>query len=115
MNNKTAFNGQAVSIASPIHSAAVTASPPDNGRMLQQTKLGLTVRAPESERARALAQDEFASGKRLAVSIEEARHIVGLSRTTLYALAKANRIAVVKVGRRTLVTTESLRALIKIG
>lgn len=48
----------------------------------------------------------------LTVSIQQAQEIVGLSRTTIYALINAKRLTAVKVNRRTLVTMDSLRALI---
>ena len=48
----------------------------------------------------------------LTVSIQQAQEIVGLSRTTIYSLINAKRLTAVKVNRRTLVTMDSLRALI---
>ena len=51
----------------------------------------------------------------LTVSIESASKIIGVSRTMIYALINAKRITAVKVNRRTLVTMESLRALVDSG
>lgn len=51
----------------------------------------------------------------LTVSIESAGKIIGVSRTMIYALINAKRITAVKVNRRTLVTMESLRALVDSG
>jgi excisionase family DNA binding protein len=48
----------------------------------------------------------------ITVSVREAQELVGLSRTTLYALINAKRLTVVKVNRRTLITTDSLLALV---
>ncbi len=48
----------------------------------------------------------------ITVSVREAQELVGLSRTTVYALINAKRLTVVKVNRRTLITTDSLLALV---
>jgi excisionase family DNA binding protein len=45
-------------------------------------------------------------------TINDAAHIVGLSRSTLYRHAAAGRLRLVKVGGRTLVDASSLRALV---
>ena len=50
--------------------------------------------------------------KPLAVSFQTARHLSGLGLTTLWALAKAKRIELVRVGRRTLITYASLEKLL---
>jgi excisionase family DNA binding protein len=47
----------------------------------------------------------------IATSINDACRLTGLGRTTLYALINAKRIETVKLGRRTLVKTSSLRRL----
>jgi excisionase family DNA binding protein len=51
----------------------------------------------------------------LTVSVTEAARALGLGRTSIYALIRQNRLEVVKIGRRTLLTTASLRALIDSG
>ncbi len=48
----------------------------------------------------------------LTVTIPTARSITGLGTTTIYQLIKDNRLQTVKVGRRTLVTYSSLKALV---
>jgi excisionase family DNA binding protein len=49
----------------------------------------------------------------LAYSIKEAVRLSSISRTHLYALIKAHKIKVTKVGNRTLVNAASLRQLIE--
>jgi excisionase family DNA binding protein len=49
----------------------------------------------------------------IAVSINEAARALGLGRTSIYALINEGRLEARKLGRRTLVTTESIRALIE--
>ncbi len=49
----------------------------------------------------------------LAYSISEACKVSSFGRTYLYQLIKEGRLEARKVGRRTLVTTRSLRALIE--
>jgi excisionase family DNA binding protein len=48
----------------------------------------------------------------IATSINGAARALSLGRTSIYALIKEGRLATVKLGRRTLVTTASIRALI---
>ena len=50
--------------------------------------------------------------KPLTVSFQTARQLSGLGLTTLWALAKANRIELVRIGRRTLITYASLEKLL---
>ena len=45
-------------------------------------------------------------------SLNDAAHITGLSRSTLYRHAAAGRLRLVRVGGRTLVCAASLRALV---
>lgn len=45
-------------------------------------------------------------------TLNDAARITGLSRSTLYRHAAANRLRLVKVGGRTLVDAASLRALV---
>jgi excisionase family DNA binding protein len=48
----------------------------------------------------------------VATSIADAAKALGLGRTSIYALIGDGRLKVVKLGRRTLVTTESIRRLV---
>lgn len=52
-----------------------------------------------------------AEPERLLVSIEEAMRSLGIGRTKLYELINEKKIEVVKIGRRTLVRSVSLRRL----
>lgn len=49
----------------------------------------------------------------LTLSINEAARVLGLGRTSIYALIADGRLDVVKIGRRTLVTTDSIHRLIE--
>lgn len=51
----------------------------------------------------------------IATSINGAAKALSLGRTSIYALIKEGRLETVKVGRRTLVKTASVRALIGEG
>lgn len=46
------------------------------------------------------------------VTIEGAKKATGLGATKLYELIADQKLKVVKIGRRTLVTTDSIRALV---
>ncbi len=48
----------------------------------------------------------------LAVSIKAAAEILGLGRTSIYALIAEGRLEAFKVGRRTLVRVESIKRLV---
>jgi excisionase family DNA binding protein len=48
----------------------------------------------------------------LAYSIEEAVRVSSIGRTNLYALIKDGKLQARKIGKRTLIPAESLRALI---
>jgi hypothetical protein len=48
-------------------------------------------------------------------TLNDASHISGLSRSTLYRHAAASRLRLVKVGGRTLVDAASLRALLGVA
>ena len=48
----------------------------------------------------------------IAVSINDAARALGLGRTSIYSLINERKLEARKLGRRTLVTTESIRALI---
>lgn len=47
--------------------------------------------------------------ERLAVTIEEAQQMLGVRRTTCYSLIGEKKLVANKIGRRTVVTTESIR------
>ncbi|TXC69608.1 helix-turn-helix domain-containing protein [Sphingomonas ginsenosidivorax] len=49
---------------------------------------------------------------RLAYSVDEAAAVVGLSKTTLYNLMGANQLAFCKVGKRRIIRSVDLEALI---
>jgi excisionase family DNA binding protein len=48
----------------------------------------------------------------LAVSINEAAKIIGLGRTSIYAMIADGRLEAFKIGRRTLVRFESIKRLV---
>lgn len=50
--------------------------------------------------------------ERIAVSVNEAAKMVSLGKTKLFQLCATGHLTRVKVGRRTLITVESLRRLI---
>lgn len=52
---------------------------------------------------------------KLAYSISEACHAVGIGRSKLYELIGQGRLETRKIGSRTLIPAESLRALISCG
>lgn len=49
---------------------------------------------------------------KLVLSIPEVCETLGISRTSVYALLASKQLTRVKLGRRTLVTTESVTALV---
>jgi excisionase family DNA binding protein len=49
----------------------------------------------------------------LCVSIPETKNLLGVGRTKIYELINEGRLEVVKIGRRTLVKTASIRALVE--
>ncbi len=51
----------------------------------------------------------------LAVSINDTAKALGLGRTSIYALIKDGRLDAFKLGRRTLIKTASIRALINVA
>ncbi|KAF2990150.1 helix-turn-helix domain-containing protein [Methylocystis sp. MJC1] len=53
--------------------------------------------------------------QKIALRINEAAAMASLSRSTLYQLLKAGKLATVKVGGRRLVLRESLEALLRTG
>jgi excisionase family DNA binding protein len=48
----------------------------------------------------------------LCISVPEAMRLLGVGRTKLYELINSHRLRVVKIGRRTLISVASIRALI---
>ena len=48
----------------------------------------------------------------ITVTVAGAKKALGLGHTKIYELIGENRLKTVKVGRRTLVTTDSIRALV---
>ena len=50
--------------------------------------------------------------EQLTVSVMAAAEALGLGRTSIYMLIRQNRIETIKIGRRTLLTTSSLRRLL---
>ena len=51
----------------------------------------------------------------VSVSINDAARAIGIGRTKLYALIASGDLDVIKIGRRTLVKTSSIRALLEKG
>lgn len=47
----------------------------------------------------------------LAISINDTAKALGVGRSSVYALLKAGRLDAIKIGRRTLLTTESIKRL----
>ena len=51
--------------------------------------------------------------EQLAVSVPEAGRMLGVSRTTAWALARDKRLPVIRLGRRTVVPTSAIRKLLE--
>ena len=49
----------------------------------------------------------------LAISINETAKALGIGRSSVYTLLKTGRLDAIKIGRRTLLTTEPIMALAK--
>lgn len=47
----------------------------------------------------------------LAISINETAKALGIGRSSVYSLVKSGRLDAIKIGRRTLLTTESVKRL----
>lgn len=48
----------------------------------------------------------------ITTSVNDAARALGLGRTSIYALIREGRLETIKLGRRTLVKTESIRRLV---
>jgi hypothetical protein len=59
-----------------------------------------------------LSHHELRGHKPLTVTFPSAKKITGLGLTSLWKLAKENRIEIVRIGRRTLITYHSLEKLL---
>jgi excisionase family DNA binding protein len=49
---------------------------------------------------------------KLTVSIADASNAVGVGRSKVYELINSGQLKTIKIGRRTLITVESIRALV---
>jgi excisionase family DNA binding protein len=49
----------------------------------------------------------------LAISINDTAKALGIGRSSVYTLLKSGRLDAIKIGRRTLLTTESIKLLAK--
>ncbi|MDT7534591.1 helix-turn-helix domain-containing protein [Sphingobium sp. SA2] len=47
----------------------------------------------------------------LAISINDTAKVLGIGRSSVYALLKSGKLDAIKIGRRTLLTTESIKRL----
>jgi len=47
----------------------------------------------------------------LAISINETAKVLGIGRSSVYALLKSGKLEAIKIGTRTLLTTESIKRL----
>lgn len=52
---------------------------------------------------------------KLAFTVAEACHAVGIGRSKLYELIGEGRIEIRKIGSRTIIPADSLRALVEVG
>ncbi len=51
----------------------------------------------------------------IAASVNDTARSLGLGRTKIYELINAGKLTTVKIGRRTLIKTDSIRALVEAG
>jgi len=58
--------------------------------------------------------DKIAASEKLAYTIAELCQVVGISRATIYKEIKAERLRIRKVGKRTLVPADEVRAWLKL-
>lgn len=68
---------------------------------------------PSTETKLSRAEPAPAPLEPLAVRIPTAMQLIGVRRSTVYALIKAGELRTVKLGRATLITMSSLRRLIE--
>lgn len=64
-------------------------------------------------KTQSLFDGKYQLNEPLLVSTKEACRLLGIGNTTLYALVKSDSLAVVRIGRRTLVTMVSIKSLIE--
>lgn len=50
--------------------------------------------------------------EKLSVSIPDTGNALGVGRSSVYELIKSGHLKTIKIGRRTLITVESIRALV---
>ena len=71
------------------------------------------VRAQPRSLAGALpSTNEETTMKPLSISIDACCSVVGVRRTTIYKLIKEGKLVTIKIGRRTLITMQSVDALV---
>jgi excisionase family DNA binding protein len=51
--------------------------------------------------------------KPLSVTVDQCCDLIGIGKTTFYRIAGQNKLTLLKIGRRTLVTMDSIEALIR--
>ena len=51
----------------------------------------------------------------IAISVNSAATALGIGRSSIYGLLKDGKLDAIKIGRRTLLTTESIRKLAQLG
>src|SRR5258708_19801720 len=68
-----------------------------------------TIATVAAQQSPARARDDAPRVERLAVTIEEAQQMLGVRRSTVYVLMGEQKVVALKIGRRTLVTTASIR------
>jgi excisionase family DNA binding protein len=58
-----------------------------------------------------ICQETHMNIEPVAISVNSAARTLGIGRTSIYALLKDGRLDAIKIGRRTLLTTDSIRRL----
>ena len=61
----------------------------------------------------AIRGNEEATMEPITVTVDGAKRALGIGHTKLYELIGEGRLATIKIGRRTLVRTDSIRALVE--
>jgi excisionase family DNA binding protein len=64
------------------------------------------------ERPRGAVEDGRPQMQALSTTVKGAADMLGIGRTTVYSLINEKKLQTIKIGRRTLVKTESIRALV---